>query len=187
MSDPTEPTHTHKVNIGSGYPTDPYASTRFVMSETFDAAMTRTVPEVPGTASEAAIPERKVRIFSPEMIADAVEKGHLIPLAMDKKKAASSATKFGIELPNSVTNGTAFDVKVTAQDENGNVVTNYAGTAHLASSGEGTLPGDHVFVAADNGTHAFSVNLVTNGLQSIVVGDGSITGTADVIVSAAKK
>src|SRR5439155_420196 len=61
------------------------------------------------------------------------------------------------------TAGTAFSVTVTAQDQFGNTVTNYAGTVHFTSSdGQAVLPADSTLT---NGAGTFSVTLKTSGNQ----------------------
>jgi DNA/RNA endonuclease G (NUC1)/fibronectin type 3 domain-containing protein len=98
---------------------------------------------------------------------------------------ASLVTHFSVSAPSNVINGTPFMVSVTALDAGNAVVTSYTGTVHFTSSSAGTLPGDYTFVAGDNGTHAFSVTLTTNGLQTITATDtvtASINGTASTTV-----
>ncbi len=71
-------------------------------------------------------------------------------------------------------------VTVTALDSNGNVATGYTGTVTLASTdpmfGE---PITYTFTPADQGSHSFTVNLDTAGIQSLTVMDtGSASGQA---------
>ncbi|HTC92169.1 MAG TPA: FG-GAP-like repeat-containing protein, partial [Terriglobales bacterium] len=103
--------------------------------------------------------------------------------------AAGGATKLLVTAPASSSAGTAFNVTVTAQDQYGNTVTNYAGTVHFTTSdGQGTVPGNYTFVAGDNGVHTFAngVTLKTAGSQTVTATDtvtGSITGFATVNVT----
>ncbi|HET7434467.1 MAG TPA: hypothetical protein VFN10_07105, partial [Thermoanaerobaculia bacterium] len=93
--------------------------------------------------------------------------------------AAQVATHFSVSAPANVTNGTSFNITVTALDASNAVVTGYIGTVHFTSSSTGTLPADSTLT---NGTGTFSVTLTTNGAQSITAADGSITGSANVTV-----
>jgi DNA/RNA endonuclease G (NUC1)/fibronectin type 3 domain-containing protein len=96
------------------------------------------------------------------------------------------ATHFSVTAPVSVTNGTSFNVTVTALDASNFTVTGYNGTVHFTSTSAGTLPADYTFVAGDNGAHTFNVALTTNGAQSITATDtvtGSITGLANTTVT----
>ena len=92
---------------------------------------------------------------------------------------AASFTLEGLETP--VPAGTAVTVTLTAQDAFGNVVTDYDGTAHFASSDpQANLPDDYSFTPADGGTHTFTVVLNTPGHQSLSVkdtGDAAIAGS----------
>src|SRR6266850_288315 len=78
--------------------------------------------------------------------------------------------------------GVTGSITVTARDEFGNVVPNYAGTVHFSSSDAlATLPANYTFVSGDNGTHTFSgVTLKTIGSQSITASNmvaASFSGT----------
>ena len=79
------------------------------------------------------------------------------------------------------TAGAAHTVTVTARDSFGNLDTGYTGTVHITSSDPAaTLPGNHVYVGGDGGTHGFSMTLNTQGTQSITatdVGTPSINGS----------
>jgi hypothetical protein len=70
----------------------------------------------------------------------------------------------------------------------GNIATVYTGTVHFTSTDpEARLPRDYTFTAADQGTHVFSVNLLTPGMyQTVTVRDKSnsaITGSAEIFVN----
>jgi hypothetical protein len=80
------------------------------------------------------------------------------------------------------TNGTAFNLTVTALDAYGNTATGYTGTVHFTDSVSGaTLPHNYTFTATDAGVHTFTgLKLRTKGQQTITVEDtltGSILGT----------
>jgi hypothetical protein len=85
-------------------------------------------------------------------------------------------------LPASVTAGDTVTAQVTVKDAQQNVATAYRGTAHLISTdGAAQLPGDQSWTAAESGTHAVSVRLVTAGNQTLTVTDAanpSITCTS---------
>jgi hypothetical protein len=92
-------------------------------------------------------------------------------------------------IPPAVTQGTANSFTVSAVDTFGNTTPGYLGTVKFTSSdGMANLPGNYPFVAADNGTHTFSVTFNTTGPQSITVTDtvnASFTATASTSVQQA--
>ena len=96
---------------------------------------------------------------------------------------AQSATHFSVSAPASVTAGVAFNVTVTALNGSNATVTSYTGTVHFSSGSNGSLPADYTFVPGDNGAHTFSATLTTTGAQSLDVGDGSISGSANITVN----
>ncbi|HET7433359.1 MAG TPA: lamin tail domain-containing protein, partial [Thermoanaerobaculia bacterium] len=96
--------------------------------------------------------------------------------------ATASVTHFSVSAPSNVTNGSAFNVTVTALDASNATVSGYTGTVHFTSSSAGTLPSDYTFTGGDAGSHTFSVTLTTNGAQSVTATDGGITGSANVTV-----
>ena len=75
--------------------------------------------------------------------------------------------------------GAAETITVTAEDATNTVVTTYTGTIHFTSTSQAALPVDFTFPAFAAGTHQFSVELLTLGLQSVTATDSvlSITGT----------
>jgi hypothetical protein len=75
--------------------------------------------------------------------------------------------------PWSVTTGDSGYFSVSAADEYGNVVTDYARTVHFTSSdGQAVLPADYTFTpASDYGTGHFRTTLRTVGTQSLTVTD----------------
>jgi hypothetical protein len=84
--------------------------------------------------------------------------------------------------PSPQNSGAPGAVIVTARDQFGNVVSNYAGTVHFSSSDTlAVLPGDYTFVSGDNGMHTFSgVVLKTVGTHYITASNmvaGSLSGT----------
>jgi hypothetical protein len=88
--------------------------------------------------------------------------------------------------PSPTTAGVSHPFTVTAEDLYGNVVLDYAGTIHFASSDpRAELPGDYTLTAADNGTHLFTAALRTVGTQSLTATAADlIPGTqADIVVS----
>jgi beta-lactamase superfamily II metal-dependent hydrolase len=92
------------------------------------------------------------------------------------------ATHFSVTAPANVTSGVAFNVTVTALDGANATAAGYTGTVHFSSGSNGTFPADYTFVGGDAGSHTFSVTLTTIGAQTIDVGDGSISGSANVTV-----
>ncbi len=112
-----------------------------------------------------------------------------------KSAEASSADlpiHLGVTGPATATAGTALNVTVTALDQNNAIVTGYQCTVHFTSSDSRAgviMPADYTFAASDNGSHTFSVTLVTAGSQTVTVTDtqssGTITGSATVVVNPA--
>lgn len=88
-------------------------------------------------------------------------------------------------VPASVTAGDTVAAQVTVTDAQQKVSTGYRGTVHVTSTdGAAQLPGDQSWAAADSGTHAVSVRLVTAGNQTFTVTDAanpSITCTSPAI------
>jgi hypothetical protein len=88
--------------------------------------------------------------------------------------------------PSPTTAGSAGTFTVTVVDGNGNIVPDYIGTVHFASSDDqAILPTDYTFTLADSGSHVFGAVLKTAGAQSISVTDASfaiLTGTQTGIV-----
>jgi hypothetical protein len=87
-----------------------------------------------------------------------------------------AATHFQLTAPASVRVGVLFNITVTALDANNDVATGYRGTVHFSSSDSDRrvmLPPNHMFTAADNGTHLFQnmANLFTLGRQMITAAD----------------
>jgi hypothetical protein len=82
--------------------------------------------------------------------------------------------------------GSAHSVTVTAKDAFDNTATGYRGKVHFTSSDPAAvLPADYTFIAADAGTHTFSVTLKTAGTRSLTATDtttASITGSQSAIV-----
>jgi hypothetical protein len=75
--------------------------------------------------------------------------------------------------------GFARNVGVTAQDAFGNVIPDYAGTAHFSSSdGAATLPADFAFSGTENGEAVLdhALTLRTTGSQTLQIADASGAG-----------
>jgi hypothetical protein len=86
---------------------------------------------------------------------------------------AAAASQFVISGPSHVTAGVAFSLTVKVEDAYGNVVTNYTGTVHFASSDRrAILPANYTFAAADMGVHIFTgIVLSTKGTRTITLTD----------------
>jgi hypothetical protein len=101
------------------------------------------------------------------------------------------ASSFSVtDFPTTTTAGTAATFTVSALDANGNLATGYLGTVHFTSSDpQAVLPADYTFTAADQGTHTFTVTLLTAGSQSLSASDlfaPAVTGSeAGINVTAA--
>jgi PKD repeat protein len=84
-----------------------------------------------------------------------------------------------ITTPATATAGSAFSATITARDESGNLLTNYASTITFTSSdSQAILPGTSTLTA---GTGTFSVTLKTVGSETITVSDGTETSTSGII------
>src|SRR5258708_29752819 len=80
---------------------------------------------------------------------------------------AATASKLTLNAPAGALTGVPFSVTVTLKDGYGNVADGYTGTVNFASSDPlAMLPSSYKFTAADAGTHAFQVTLVTPTLLS---------------------
>lgn len=109
--------------------------------------------------------------------------GHIeyfIPVA--SAQDAGPLNKFGISgIPELVEPNTNISFSVTAQDQSGLTVQNYAGTIHFSVEGPNslnvTLPEDYSFKAEDLGIHEFSLGLkfTEAGSYKLVVTDVSNT------------
>jgi hypothetical protein len=88
---------------------------------------------------------------------------------------AGPATRLELTSESSIAfSGVLFNVTVTAYDTYGNVATGYRGTVHFASAGvPADLPPDYAFIAADNGSHPFSVTPAMAGQLIVEVRDTS--------------
>ena len=93
-----------------------------------------------------------------------------------------AATHLAVSAPSTVSNGVAFTVTVTAQDQFNNTATGFGDTVHFTTSdGSATLPAD---TTLSNGTGTFTVTLRTNGSQTVTATDtanGAIAGTSAAI------
>jgi hypothetical protein len=108
-------------------------------------------------------------------------------------EASAAAIQLAISMstPTDATAGSPISVTLTAVDQFNNVIPDYAGTVHFSSSDTNpasVLPADYPFTAGDNGTHTFSVTLVTAGSQTLTVtdlGNAGLTTTGTIMVHAA--
>ncbi len=87
-------------------------------------------------------------------------------------------------LPKTAVAGTGIPFVVSVTNPNAL----YTGTLHLTSSDkQAVLPANYTFTAADNGTHTFTVQLATAGIQTVTATDTvttSITTTSSTTVGA---
>ena len=100
-------------------------------------------------------------------------------------------SSFVVTAPASTTAGASFTITVAAKDQSNNTIAGYLGTVHFVSSDPqgAVVPTDYTFIAADNGTHAFTngVILKTVPSQTVTVNDVADvtkTGTASIGVTA---
>ena len=88
--------------------------------------------------------------------------------------APAAAATVVFTVPSSVLPSQAFDVRVTFNDQYGNVATGYRGTVQFTTSDPSPLarvPANYTFTAADAGAHTFSATLWTPTSQTITVRD----------------
>jgi hypothetical protein len=86
----------------------------------------------------------------------------------------AAAFQISIGYPTTVQAGVPFTLIANIEDMYGNVVHNYTGTLHVASSDPAaTLPADYTMTASDNGSSWFQVTFATPGTQTLTVTDTS--------------
>ena len=110
------------------------------------------------------------------------------PSEADIAVTPAAVSQLVVSAPVGSSAGSSFSVTVTAQDAYNNTAV-YAGTVQLQSSdGQASLPAAYTFRPTDAGVHTFTsgVTLKTAGSQTVEAGDGFITGSAAVDVSAAE-
>jgi hypothetical protein len=97
----------------------------------------------------------------------------------------AEAARLDFTSPTTVRAGDPFSVTVTAYDEYGNLVTDYAGTVRVTSD-DPRVPvlGSHTFVAADQGSFTFTgLVLETAGVSYVTVSDGGLSSETRVTVN----
>jgi hypothetical protein len=102
--------------------------------------------------------------------------------AVQTFRTLGAAAGFGVTgLVGGQTGGFAQSVTVTAKDATNTTATGYRGTVQFSSTdANAALPADYTFTATDNGSHTFSLRLMTAGTQSVTIRDkatSAITGT----------
>ncbi len=102
---------------------------------------------------------------------------------------AGPAAKLVLSVPTSTSAGAPLSVVVKAYDAAGNATTNYTGTIHFTSTDpQAVLPPDYTFLAGDQGSKAFGVELKTVGSWSLTATDtvnGALTvSQSNIAVSA---
>jgi CSLREA domain-containing protein len=86
------------------------------------------------------------------------------------------ATSLAIAVSGIASAGTPFNITLNAFTATGTPAGSYTGTVHFTSSDPlAVLPADYTFLAADGGTHVFSITLETSGSETVSVVD---TGNA---------
>src|SRR5207253_11509350 len=104
----------------------------------------------------------------------------------------ANSVYFTVAAPAKATTGSPLNVTVTAFDQFSNIATGYTGTVKLSSTDSAAaLGGTYTFTSGagqDNGVHAFSPILNTNGNQTITATDTTstiptIAGTSNIIAS----
>src|SRR5262249_55259118 len=102
----------------------------------------------------------------------------------DFSKPPPAATTLNVSAtPTSITAGQTTQVTVSVRDQDMMPFPSYTGTVHFTSSDpQAVLPANYTFVAADMGTHTFTVTLKTAGSQTITATDtvtATIRGTSN--------
>jgi hypothetical protein len=95
----------------------------------------------------------------------------------------AAADHIAITVPAEVPAGVPFPAALTVQDAYDNTATAYTGTVHVSDNFNEIA--DYTFTAADQGTHAFMVQLATPGSRTVTAADTadpSISGTASFVV-----
>ena len=70
--------------------------------------------------------------------------------------------------------GVPFTLTANIEDMYGNVISNFAGTLHFASTDPAaTLPADYTMTASDNGSYSFQATFATPGAQTLTVSDAA--------------
>jgi len=107
--------------------------------------------------------------------------------AVDVAAAGDPAASFKLEPDTSTpAAGTAFHLRVTALDSQGQTVPLYRGTVQLALGDPAAPnPAPLAFSQADAGVHDFTITLVTAGDRTLTASDGTASGSATVHVGPA--
>jgi hypothetical protein len=104
---------------------------------------------------------------------------------------SSAGPSFRVDVPSTSQAGTPFDVTVTALDDQGRTMTDYAGTVTFSSRDPhpATLPDPYTFTTTDQGVHTFTggATLYTAGTQDVTANDfqNGLTGSGSVQVTPA--
>src|SRR5262249_36882837 len=84
----------------------------------------------------------------------------------------AAAYQISIWYPTTEQAGVPFTLIANMEDMYGNVVHDYTGTLHFASTDPAaTLPDDYTLTASDNGSYWFDVTFGTPGTQTLTVTD----------------
>jgi hypothetical protein len=105
---------------------------------------------------------------------------------------APTLAKLVVVTPKSAAVGVPTPVTVVAEDMSGHLLPNFTGTVTLSTSDTAAtgLPASYTFTTGDHGFHTFKVTFETpdtssSGPTTVTATDGSITGTASLLVEAA--
>ncbi len=104
------------------------------------------------------------------------QRGYRLRLeGLEDRTVLATLHHFSIEqAPASAIAGSAMNLKVIAQDENNETVTDYTGTIHFNTlDSQAIVPHDFTFTLADQGVHTFSAMLFTAGKFAVRVTDVS--------------
>jgi hypothetical protein len=86
--------------------------------------------------------------------------------------SAAETARFRVTAMERVVAEKPFTLAVAAEDEFGNVTTDFDGRVHLtATDGRAVLSRDYRFTGADSGSHKFKLTLVSPGMQTISLSD----------------
>jgi hypothetical protein len=103
--------------------------------------------------------------------------------------AAAANSCVASQAPATAPAGAVVGLTVATHDPFGNLATGYAGTVRLtATDGRANLPADVTYAPGDAGSHAFSVSLLTTGVQIVTATDlanAAITCSLGVMITPA--
>jgi sugar lactone lactonase YvrE len=129
-------------------------------------------------------PATSAQLYFPQGVAvDAAGNLFIADTGSSRIRKVSVATTLQVSAPAAVTAGATFSVTVAALEDDGTPDPEYGGTVTLSSTDPQGTTVTHTFTPVDAGTFTFTgVQLFTAGPQSLLAGDGTLGGSADLTV-----